>query len=75
MQRLATEENGGEDGEDYQGDNLLHNLQLHKREGASVTYETDAVGGNLARVLGKGDSPREEDYQIQILLLYLVNVH
>ena len=65
MQRLATEEYGGKYGEDYQRDNLLHNLQLHKREGASITYETDAVGGNLARILGKGDGPREEDNQIQ----------
>ena len=65
LQRLATEEECGEEGEDNQCYNLLHNLQLHEGEWAAVTLETDAVGRYLAGILRKGDSPREDDDSIQ----------
>ena len=65
LQTLATEEDGGEECEDYQRDNLLHNLQLHQREGTSVAEEAYAVSGNLTRILGQSDTPRKDYHQPQ----------
>ena len=65
VQCLTAEEYGGEDGEDNERDNLLHHLELHQSEGTSVVDKSDAVGRDLARVLGQGYAPREEDDQIQ----------
>ena len=47
MQRLATKDYGREESKDYQRDNLLYHLQLHKREWASVADESDSVGRDL----------------------------
>lgn len=65
LQCLTTEEDNGKEGEDDKGDDLLDNLQLHKGKRTAIAHETDAVGRNLARILGKGDSPREDDDSIQ----------
>ena len=65
VQSLASEEYGGEYGEDDERDNLLHHFELHQREGAAIIDESDSVGGNLARVLGQRDAPREDDYEPQ----------
>ena len=65
LQGLALEEEGGKDCEDYQRDNLLHHFELHQRKWASVAHETYAVGGNLARILGKCDAPRKENHKPQ----------
>ena len=61
MQRLALEEQGGEDGEDDERHHFLNDLELHQREGAAIAGEADAVGRNLARILEERDAPREED--------------
>ena len=65
VQSLASEEYGGEYGEDDERDNLLHHFELHQREWSSVAHKTYAVGGYLARVLGQGNAPRKEDDQIE----------
>lgn len=51
VQRLALEEDGGEEGENHQCDDLLNDLELHQREGTSVLDEADAVGGHLEGIL------------------------
>ena len=53
LQGLTLEEESGEDCEDNQRDNLLHNLELHQCKWASVAHKTYAVGRNLARILDK----------------------
>ena len=65
LQALASEENGRKECEDDERDNLLHHLELHQREGASVACETYSVGGNLAGVLGQRNAPREYDDEPQ----------
>ena len=52
-----------EDNEDHEGDDLLDDLQLHKRERSAVAFETDAVRRHLQTVLKKSDSPREQDHE------------
>ena len=61
MQRLAPEEQRGEDRKDDERDDLLDDLQLHERERPAVAREADAVGRNLARILEQRDAPRQED--------------
>ena len=65
LQSLALEEEGCEYREDNQRDNLLHNLELHECKWTTIACETDTIGRNLARVLGKCDAPREEYHQPQ----------
>lgn len=47
----------GEDAEDREGDDLLDDLELGRRESAGA----DAVGGDLETVLEEGDAPADED--------------
>src|SRR6185369_5352470 len=47
----------GEDSEDGERDDLLHDLELIRGEGARA----DAVGGNLEAVLEEGDGPADKD--------------
>ena len=61
VQRLALEEQSGEDGEDDERDDFLDDFELHQREGASVAGKADAVGRNLAGILKESDAPREKD--------------
>lgn len=61
VQRLALEEDGGEEGENHQRDDFLNDLELHQREGTAVFNEADAVGGHLKGILGQGNGPREKD--------------
>lgn len=58
---LALEEDEREDGEDGEGDDLLNHLELDEAEGAVVAYIADAVGGDLAAILEKGNAPANED--------------
>ena len=62
MQGLALEEDSRKYGKDNQGDYLLDDLQLHQCERTSILHETDSVGGNLEKVLEKGDRPRKSHY-------------
>lgn len=57
VQCFATEEHGGEHGEDNERDDLLDDLQLHQREGAAVARKADAVGRYLAGILEQGNAP------------------
>ena len=65
MQGLALEEDGRKYGKDNQGNYLLDDLQLHKRERASVFHKTNAVCWNLEKVLEKGNRPRKGHYANQ----------
>ena len=65
MQRLASEEDGRKECKDDERDDLLHHLELHQREGASVTRETYSVGRYLARIFGQSDAPRKDDNKPQ----------
>ena len=51
MQGLTLEEDGRKYGKDNQGNYLLNDLQLHKRERTSVFHKTNAVCWNLEKVL------------------------
>ena len=51
MQRFTLKENRRKHGKDNQGDYLLDDLQLHKRERTSVFHKTNAVCWNLEKVL------------------------
>ena len=62
---LRVEIQHGEDAEDDQRDDLLHDLQLDGRE----LRRAPAVGGNLETVLGKRDQPTDEDRDRQWRLL------
>ena len=62
---LALEDGGHDDGEYGQRVALGQNLQLHKREGASVDLAADAVGRYHERVLEEGHAPRCEDDEYQ----------
>lgn len=57
----TVEEEHGHQGEDYQGDALLHHLELNQRVGPSIALESDAVGRDLKAVFSQGNAPREED--------------
>ena len=61
VEGFALETKGHDDGEYYQGDDFLQNLQLNQGEGAAVVQKADAIGGHLTHVFKQGDAPREED--------------
>ena len=54
---LVAEVEDGEDSEDGERDDFLHDLELIGREGARA----DAVGGDLEAVLEEGDRPADDD--------------
>ena len=60
LQRLASEEYGRKQCEDYKSYNLLHHFELHQRKRASVTRKTYSVGRYLARIFGQRDAPRKD---------------
>lgn len=55
----------GEDDEDDEGENLLHDFELHKGEGSPVADEAHAIGGDLEGVFRQGNHPREEDDPVE----------
>ncbi len=57
MKFFVLEDEVGDDGKDYQRDALLNDLELNEVEGTAIVDKADAVGGNLAAVLEKGDHP------------------
>ena len=61
VEGFALETKGHDDGEYYQGDDFLQNLQLNQGEGAAVVQESYAVGGYLTHIFKQGDAPREKD--------------
>ena len=61
VEALTTETYDGEEGEDDEGDDFLHYLQLHQGIGATVALESNAVGGDLKTVFEEGETPRDED--------------
>ena len=61
VEGFALETKGHDDGEYYQGDNFLQNLELDKGEGTAIVQESDAVGGHLTHIFKQGDAPREEN--------------
>ena len=62
---FALKHEGGDDGEDGEGDNLLNHLQLDEGVWTTITHETQFVGRHLQGVLEEGDAPREDDHQPQ----------
>ena len=61
VEGFALETKGHDDGEYYQGDDFLQNLQLNQGEGAAVVQKADAIGGHLTHVFKQGNAPRKED--------------
>ena len=57
MKLFVLEDEIGDDGEDYQRDALLNDLELDEVEGTAIVDKADAVGGNLAAVLEEGNHP------------------
>jgi hypothetical protein len=41
--------------------NLLNYFELHQREGSSVSFKSDSIGGHLETILEESNSPRKED--------------
>ena len=60
LQGVALDEQHGEQREDHKRDNLLDNLQLPQREGASELGTADTVGGNLKAVLKECYAPANQ---------------
>lgn len=65
VKAFASESNYGEEGEDDECDNFLNNLQLHQCVGASVAFESDAVGGHLETVFKESESPGNENDNVK----------
>ena len=65
LQRLAFEEEDGEEREDDECYRFLDYFELHQRECAAVACETYAVCRHLAAVFGQGDAPRQQYDDIQ----------
>ena len=65
LQRLAPEEDDGEEGEDGDGDDLLYHLKLHQGKGTAIAYKTDTIGRYLASILEEGQEPTDEDDDIE----------
>ena len=65
LQRLALEEDDGEEGEDGYRDNLLDNLELHQREGSSIAHKPDTVCRHLAGILEERQEPTDENDDVE----------
>lgn len=65
LQLLALKQHVGYDTEHNERDNLLDDLELHEREGATITQKTNTIGWYLTTILQKGDNPREENHADQ----------
>ncbi len=61
MQLFTLEHDSCDKCEYGERNHFLDHLELHKREGTAITYETNLVGWYLKGVLEEGDGPREED--------------
>ena len=57
MEVFTLKHEGGEDGEDGEGDNLLNHLQLHEGIRSPIAYKTNLIGWHLQGVLEEGDTP------------------
>ena len=57
MELFVLEDKVGDDGEYYQRDALLNDLELDKVERPAIIDKADAVGRNLAAVLEEGNHP------------------
>lgn len=57
VQILTLEHDVGNHGKNTETDALLDDLQLHEIERATVTIETDAVGGHLTTIFKQSDTP------------------
>ena len=62
---LAFEDGGYNDGEHYERDALLYDLELHEGEGSSGDLGADAVGRNHKGVFEEGHAPREDNNAYQ----------
>jgi hypothetical protein len=65
LQRLALEEDDGEECKDGDRDNLLNNLELHQRERTAIAHEADAVGWHLTGILKERQEPADEDNDVE----------
>ena len=65
VQGLALEKNGNNQSEDYQGHDLLDDLELDKAEGAAVSRETDTVRRNLGAIFEKSKTPGEKNNEYE----------
>lgn len=65
LQRLAFEEEYGEEREDDERYCFLDYFELHQRECAAVSREAYAVCQHLAAVFGQGNAPRQQYDDIQ----------
>ena len=61
VQILTLEHDVGNHGKNTKTDALLDDLQLHEIERATITIETDAVGGHLTAIFKQSDTPRKGD--------------
>ena len=61
MEVLALEHEGGDDGKDGEGDDLLNHFQLHQRVGTSVAHKAEFVGWHLQGVLEESNAPGEHN--------------
>ena len=61
VQGFAFEKQYGEDGENQQRDDFLHDFQLQQRELAAVADESVAVCGHHEQVFKQCYSPRKQD--------------
>ncbi len=57
MEVFALEHEGGDDGKDGEGDDLLNHFQLHQRVGTAIAHKAEFVGGYLQRILEERDAP------------------
>ena len=65
LQRLASETDDGEDGENSNRDYFLDNFQLHKRKSTAIAHEADTVGGHLTGILEESQTPADENDNVK----------
>lgn len=65
METLSAKADDGEDGKDTERDDLLHNLELHEGVWASVSGESDPVGGYLEAVFKECKPPGNEYHDVE----------
>lgn len=65
LQRLALEENNGEDRENGNRDDLLDDLELHQRKGSAVADEAHTVCRHLTSVLEERQEPTDKDDDVE----------
>ena len=57
VERLALKKHRGKDGENRQRDDLLYDLELHKRERSAITDKSYTIGRHLTSIFRQGKKP------------------